>query len=148
MMSCVLIGVHNKYVNRHVCAISFRHLYMLLLVSKHYTSIWHSESVWNLISFFHYNVLDGMMTVILWWSDKPLQTVVKVAGFWALLTAYHSVALLLHSCTVHTEKGISIKVEKSQTYVKTQNQKVQSGTERNQDTKRKEWQETRIFFFF
>jgi hypothetical protein len=60
-----------------------------------------------------------------------------VAGFWAMLTAYHSVALLLHSCTVqNTEKGISIKVEKLQTYVKVQNKKVQSGIEMNQDTKK------------
>jgi len=35
----------------------------------------------------------------------------------------------------NTEKSISIKFEKSQTYVKTQNKKVQSGTETNQDTK-------------
>jgi len=36
----------------------------------------------------------------------------------------------------NTEKGIAIKVEKSQTYVKMQNKKVQSGTETNQDTKK------------
>jgi hypothetical protein len=60
-----------------------------------------------------------------------------VAGFWAMLTAYHSVALLHYSCTVqNTEKGISIKVEKSQTYVKMQNKEVQSGTEMNQATKK------------
>jgi len=60
-----------------------------------------------------------------------------MAGFWVMLTAYHSVALLLNSCTVqNTEKGITIKVEKSQTYVKTQTKKVQSDTEINQDTKK------------
>ena len=54
-----------------------------------------------------------------------------------MLTAYLSVTLLLHSRTVqNTEKGITIKVEKSQTYVKTQTKKFQSGTEMNQDTKR------------
>lgn len=54
-----------------------------------------------------------------------------------MLTAYHSVALLLHSCTVqNTEKGITIKFEKSQTYVKTQTKNIQSGTEMNQDTKK------------
>jgi outer membrane lipoprotein-sorting protein len=78
-----------------------------------------------------------MITVILLWGDKPLQTVIKVAGFWAMLTAYHSMALVLHSCAVqNTEKGMSIKVEKLQTYVKTQNKTVQSGTETNQDTKK------------
>ena len=88
-----------------------------------------------------------MMTVILWWSDEPSQTVVKVAGFWVMLTAYHSVALLLHSCILqNTEKDISIKVEKWQTYVKKQTKKVQSGTEMNQDTKKGVTQETRKFF--
>jgi hypothetical protein len=45
----------------------------------------------------------------------------------------------------NTEKGTSVKVEKSQTYVKMQNKKVQSGTETNQD---KERSDKKLDFFF
>jgi hypothetical protein len=96
----------------------------------------------------NYSVLDGIMTVILWRSDKPLQTVIKVASFWAMLTAYHSMALVLHSCPVqNTEKGMSIKVENSQIYVYMKTEQDSSVRYWN-ESRHKERNDKKLEFFF